>query len=90
MSGLTSDARAVPHGGGGRQGGTKTRAAGIPVKTLSVLPSSCPNIFFLFFMGNKQGESKASEGRQAEMVGTQSSYVSRGGKRPRLLNSRQF
>lgn len=65
MSGLTSDARAVPHGGGGRQGGTKTRAAGIPVKTLSVLPSSCPNIFFYFSWEiSKESPKPVREDRQ--------------------------
>lgn len=55
------------------QGGTQTWAAGIPVNyELFLLP--CPNLV-LYFLGNEQGESKASEEIQAEMVGTQSSYV---------------
>lgn len=44
------------------------------------LSNTVSSSFFLaetcsFFLGNAQGESKASEGRRAEMVGTQSSYV---------------
>lgn len=74
-SSLTSDAGAVPcDGRGGGKGGTQTWAAGIPVKHRQFFLLPCPNLL-LFFLGNAQGESKASEGRRAEMVGTQSSYV---------------
>lgn len=74
MSSLTSEAGAVPHDGEGRQGGTQTWAVGIPVKHCQFFLLPYPNLL-LFFRGNEQGESKASEGRRAEMVGTQSSYV---------------